>query len=220
MVSNTNDPFEHMTPDDFLQAIQPGNWRELQRLHTPTLEAILEEGRLTLLFPDGEHRQFERSDVEALTRFLDQYANVQPLPAPDESVLQDWQPTRVEESEGLSERYTTEEIRHARELMETGGTEITDLVQRYLENEGQQAIRDWHTRAIVRVRETTVKHSVDSWGERTFRQGEELEMVQWGRAGRPVERDSWWTSYDIDSAFLIGSAKVEVVKVIEEVSPV
>jgi hypothetical protein len=213
------DPFENMTHDDFRQALQPENWQETLRLHTPTLEAVLEQGRLTLLFPDGGQRQLARSDVEALTRFLDQYAGVQPLPTPDD-VFEGWQPTRVDESEGLSERYTTEEIRHARELMETGGTEITGLVLRYLEGEGQQAIRDWHTRAIVRVRETMVKHSVDSWEERTFRQGEELEMVQWGRAGRPVERDGWWTSYDIDSAFLIGSDKVEVVKVLEEVPPV
>ncbi len=82
-----------------------------------------------------------------------------------------------------------------------------------------QAIRDWHTRAIVRVRETTVTHSVDPWGERTFRAGEEVEMVQWGHAGRSVNRDSWWTSYDIDGAFILKAHAVEVVKILEEVSP-
>jgi hypothetical protein len=128
------DPFEDMTHDDFMEALKPENWQETLRLHTPTLEAILQEGSLTLLFPDGERRQLVRSDVEALTRFLDQYAGVQPLPAPDD-VFEGWQPTRVDESEGLSEPYTEEEMRHARELMETGGTEITDLVLRYLENE-------------------------------------------------------------------------------------
>ena len=69
-------------------------WRELDpsaqvvyRTDTPTFEAILQDGQLLLLFPNGGRRQFERSDVEALTRFLDQYAQVQPLPAPDDSFL-------------------------------------------------------------------------------------------------------------------------------------
>jgi hypothetical protein len=94
------DPFEDMTHADFVEALQPENWKEVsQRLHTPTLDALLQEGRLFLLFPDSQRRQFERSDVEALTRFLDQYANVQPLPALDETVFQNWQPARVE-SEG------------------------------------------------------------------------------------------------------------------------
>jgi hypothetical protein len=92
------DPFENLTHDDFKEALKPENWKEVyQRLHTPTFEAILQDGRLLLLFPDGQRRQFEREGVEALTRFLDQYAAVQPLPAPDDSFLNDWQPTRERE---------------------------------------------------------------------------------------------------------------------------
>ncbi len=83
----------------------------------------------------------------------------------------------------------------------------------------QVATRDWHTRARVRVLETTVKHSVDPWVERKFHAGEEIEMVQWGRAGRPVRRDSWWTSFDIDAAFILEASNVEVVEVLDEVSP-
>lgn len=98
MVHNGDDPFEQMTHDDFMQALKPENWQELQRLHTPTLEAVLVNERLYLLFPNGERRQLERSDVEVLTRFLDQYANVPPLPAPDESIFEEgWQPTRVDQ---------------------------------------------------------------------------------------------------------------------------
>jgi hypothetical protein len=83
----------------------------------------------------------------------------------------------------------------------------------------EQATRDWHTRAIIRVLENTVKHSVDPWRERTFHAGDELEMVQWGSAGRPVNRSVWWTSYDIDGAFIIESDKVEIVRILEEETP-
>ena len=83
----------------------------------------------------------------------------------------------------------------------------------------QQATRDWHTRAIVRVKETTRVGSVDPWREHTFVVGDELEMVQFGNAGRPVDRSAWWDSYDIDGAFIIKASKVEVVRIIEEVSP-
>ena len=82
----------------------------------------------------------------------------------------------------------------------------------------EQAARDWHTRAIVRVKETTRTGSPEG-GQHTFHAGEELEMLQWGRAGRTVDRDAWWTSFDIDGAFIIKSDKVEVVRIIEEEKP-
>ncbi len=80
------------------------------------------------------------------------------------------------------------------------------------------ASQDWHTRAIVRVLETTMKRSFD--GEHTFQAGEELEMVQWGRKGRTIDRSAWWTSYDIDGAFIIESDKTEIVRIIDEVAPI
>jgi hypothetical protein len=83
----------------------------------------------------------------------------------------------------------------------------------------QAADRDWHTRAIVRVKETVTKRSVDPYREHTFHAGEELEMIQWGRAGRPVRRDSWWTSYDIDGALIIEAGSVEIVKIVDETLP-
>lgn len=95
------DPFDAMTHADFIEALKPENWKEVhQRLHTPIFEAILQEGRLLLLFPDGQPRQLERSDVEALTRFLDQYANVQPLPAPEDP-FEGRKSTKVMGSDGL-----------------------------------------------------------------------------------------------------------------------
>lgn len=86
--------------------------------------------------------------------------------------------------------------------------------------QAQNAVREWHTRAIVRVLETSTSRSVWPATERAFQQGEELEMVQWGEAGRPVERNAWWTSFDIDAAHNIDASKVEVVRVIEEIPPI
>lgn len=83
----------------------------------------------------------------------------------------------------------------------------------------QIAARDWHTRARVRILETTTVGSVEPRRERTFRAGQELEMVQWGISGRPVDRSRWWTDFDIDGAFIIKASKVEVVKVLDEASP-
>lgn len=82
----------------------------------------------------------------------------------------------------------------------------------------EQAERDWHTRAIVRILETTRCGNPEG-GKCTFHAGQELEMIQWGCAGRPVDRDAWWDSYDIDGAFIIKADKVEVIRVIDEVSP-
>lgn len=81
---------------DFMEALNVNSWRVTHRLHTPGFEAILHDGLLTLVFPDGQRKQFARSDVEALTRFLDQYAEVAPLPPPDMSVFENWQPVRVD----------------------------------------------------------------------------------------------------------------------------
>ena len=81
------------------------------------------------------------------------------------------------------------------------------------------ASHDWHRRALIRVKEMTTKRSVDPYREYTFHVGEELEMVQWGRAGRLVIRDTWWTSFDIDGAFIIEDSKVEIVKILDEKLP-
>lgn len=81
------------------------------------------------------------------------------------------------------------------------------------------AQRDWHTRARVRILADTASQSIDPPGVRRFRAGEECVMIQWGRAGRPVERDSWWDSFDIDAAHIVPASKVEVIAILEEVTP-
>jgi hypothetical protein len=83
----------------------------------------------------------------------------------------------------------------------------------------QAADRDWHTRALVRMKETHTYRSVDPYREWTFHKGEELELIQWGRAGRPVRRDSWWTSFDIDGALIVEAGSVEIIQVIDEMLP-
>jgi len=55
--------------------------------------------------------------------------------------------------------------------------------------------------------------------ERRFEPGQELEMVQWGRAGRAVDRGAWWTSTDIDGAFIIPAEHVTVLEVTRNKPP-
>jgi len=74
------------------------------------------------------------------------------------------------------------------------------------------ATHDWSVEALVRIIEEHGSASVSPMLGRRFRVGEECVMVQWGLAGRPVERDAWWTSFDIDGAFIVPAAKVEVIR--------
>ncbi len=60
---------------------------------------------------------------------------------------------------------------------------------------------------------------MDPYDERMFQPGDELEMLQWGRAGRPVDRSAWWSSADIDGAFLVPADHVEHLEVIRESAP-
>ena len=82
----------------------------------------------------------------------------------------------------------------------------------------QIASRDWHTRARVRILETTQVGSPEG-GTHTFHAGQEVTMVQWGRAGREVTRTAWWTDFDIDGAFILKSKYVEVLEILDEISP-
>jgi len=86
-------------------------------------------------------------------------------------------------------------------------------------DDNRPAVRDWHTTALVRITQESGSRAVDPRTDRTFHVGDELTMHQWGRAGRPVERDSWWTSFDIDGAHIIDAAAVEVVRVLSEKDP-
>lgn len=80
------------------------------------------------------------------------------------------------------------------------------------------ATREWHREARVRI--TAAYGAGNAHTEtRDFKPGEELKMVQWGRAGRAVEDTAWWTNYDIDGAFIIPADHLEVLEITEEVTP-
>lgn len=80
------------------------------------------------------------------------------------------------------------------------------------------AVHDWHTAAEVEITEATTAYN--AYGEvRTFPAGERLVMHQWGRAGRPVDRDVWWTSYDIDAAYTVPAGQVRITRILDESYP-
>lgn len=82
----------------------------------------------------------------------------------------------------------------------------------------QLAEQDWYRKARVRILADVKTRAVYPPVERRFVAGEELEMVQWGHAGREI-RDDWWTSHDIDGAQILHPGYVEVVEELEAVSP-
>ncbi|MCX4971235.1 hypothetical protein OHA98_42315 [Streptomyces sp. NBC_00654] len=80
------------------------------------------------------------------------------------------------------------------------------------------AQRYWHTRARVRITLDYTAGAVDPDVQRHFTTGQELILIQWGIAGRPVGTQ-WWTSQDIDGAHIIPNNHVKVLEVIEHISP-
>jgi hypothetical protein len=83
----------------------------------------------------------------------------------------------------------------------------------------KMAIRDWYTKARVRIIKEASAASRDPYRTITFQPGQEITMIQWGREGRSVDRSAWWTDTDIDGAFIINSDCVQVLEVLEEVPP-
>lgn len=84
--------------------------------------------------------------------------------------------------------------------------------------EQHNAVHDWHIRALVRIRETTTVKKTDG-RTITFFAGKEIVLIQLGLAGQPVNRDVWLDSVDTEYAFTIPADKVEVVRVLDKVSP-
>lgn len=82
--------------------------------------------------------------------------------------------------------------------------------------ENNEATRDWYRRAIVRFKEDVTCRSFA--GQHTYTKGQEIEMLQWGRSGRPVD-NAWWSDFDIDLAFIVDDSRVEVIEVLEETQP-
>ena|SRR5919205_1737867 len=80
---------------------------------------------------------------------------------------------------------------------------------------GGAAAQGWFVRARVRILGTHQSASLEPLTLRVFEYGEELEMVQWGRAGQRVDRATWWTSQDVGAAHSVPGQKVEVLEVLE-----
>jgi len=89
-----SDPFDNL---DFHQELDPANWTEEKRLHTPTFEALLKaDGTLWLSGP-ALAEGFSVEAVQALTRFLSERVQLPPKePFLD---ITGYTPKRVEESE-------------------------------------------------------------------------------------------------------------------------
>jgi hypothetical protein len=81
------------------------------------------------------------------------------------------------------------------------------------------AEREWSTWARVRITQPYSAGAPEDRDGRDFQPGEELEMVQWGRAGRPVDRAKWWTSFDVDLALIVPASHVEVLEVLHDTPP-
>lgn len=81
------------------------------------------------------------------------------------------------------------------------------------------AEHDWYLRARVRVVaaiKTSAGRGLVVRPPRYWRIGEEAELFQWGRAGRPVDRDDWWTACDPDAAYILPATAVEVLEILDQ----
>ena len=86
------DPFDNLS---FEEELDPKNWTEETRLHTPTFEALLKaDGALWLSGP-ALREGFSVEAAQALTRFLSERVQLPPLEPPYD--FQDFRPTPIEE---------------------------------------------------------------------------------------------------------------------------
>jgi hypothetical protein len=93
-----HDPFEELTRDDFLQALDPSNWQETTTLHTPGFATRLDAEDRLLIAIDTTQLELAPQDVQALTRFLTKYVTLAPIEPPGD--LSDFTPTRMDTQEG------------------------------------------------------------------------------------------------------------------------
>jgi hypothetical protein len=94
------DPFPHL---DFEEEVKSIHWETVHtKLTMPGFEVTLApDGRLLLSFTSeftSIKRLLDRNQVVGLTRFLNNYAQVEPLPPPDEAMFEDFKPNPVDTS--------------------------------------------------------------------------------------------------------------------------
>lgn len=84
-------------------------------------------------------------------------------------------------------------------------------------DEGFTAERSWSVEARIRLRRDV--GAGNSYGNGvTYKAGEEWTMYQTGNRGREVDCH-WWSSFDIDGAYILEPADVDVLEVITATSP-
>jgi hypothetical protein len=84
-------------------------------------------------------------------------------------------------------------------------------------DEGFTAERSWSVKARVRILRDIGRGNALHRSTR-FTAGEELVMYQHGGAGREID-SKWWTSFDIDGAYILDPADVDVLEVVTATSP-
>jgi hypothetical protein len=89
-----SDPFDNLS---FEEEINPANWTETTRLHTPTFEAVLKSDGTLYLSGPALREGFSAADVQALTRFLSERVTLPPVEPPYD--FSDFTPKQVDSEE-------------------------------------------------------------------------------------------------------------------------
>ena len=87
-----SDPFDHLS---FEEELDPKNWTQETRLHTPTFEALLKEDGTLWLSGLVLQEGFSVEGVQALTRFLIERVKLPPIEPPYD--FEDFRPSPIEE---------------------------------------------------------------------------------------------------------------------------
>ena len=87
-----NDPFDDLS---LKGELDPANWTEEARLHTPTFEALLKADGTLWLKGAALREGFSVEAVQALTRFLSERVKLPPVEPPYD--FSDFTPSPVEE---------------------------------------------------------------------------------------------------------------------------
>ncbi|MFJ8388584.1 hypothetical protein ACIQ9Q_29485 [Streptomyces sp. NPDC094438] len=72
----------------------------------------------------------------------------------------------------------------------------------------------WMIRGRVRIVADVKVGNVDPGRHRQYRAGEELTMILRGQEGEPLSAASWWSSLDVDGAYILKADDVEVLEML------
>ena len=70
----------------------------------------------------------------------------------------------------------------------------------------------WMIRARVRVVADAEVGNVDPGTSWTYRAGDEVDMILRGGNGEPLSSAAWWSSTDVDTAYILKFDQVEIVE--------